>query len=64
MVDDVPLDVLHSVAAPASSAEDAAQAEQLLEHLNVSLGQLSPRQQQIFILSRLHGCSYQEIADS
>ena len=49
--------------AMASSAEDAAHAEQLLERLNVSLGQLSPRQQQIFILSRLHGCSYQEIAD-
>ena len=38
-------------------------AEQLLEHLSVSLGQLSARQQRIFILSRLHGCSYQEIAD-
>jgi hypothetical protein len=55
MVDDVPQDVVHSVAAPASSAEDAAHAEQLLERLNVSLSQLSPRQQQIFILSRLHG---------
>jgi RNA polymerase sigma factor (sigma-70 family) len=29
----------------------------------VSLGELSARQQQIFILSRLHGHSYQEIAD-
>ena len=62
MVDDVPQDVMYSVAAPASSAEDAAHAEQLLERLNVSLSQLSPRQQQIFILSRLHGHSYQEIA--
>jgi RNA polymerase sigma factor (sigma-70 family) len=35
----------------------------MLERLNVSLSQLSPRQQQIFILSRLHGNSYQEIAD-
>jgi len=35
----------------------------MLERLNLSLGQLSPRQQQIFILSRLHGHSYQEIAD-
>lgn len=63
MVDDVPQDVVQSIAAPASSAEDAAHAEQLLERLNVSLSQLSPRQQQIFILSRLHGHSYQEIAD-
>ena len=63
MVDDVPQDVVQSVAAPASSAEDAAHAEQLLERLNVSLGELSPRQQQIFILSRLHGHSYQEIAE-
>jgi len=61
--EDVPLDVLQSVASPVSTPEDATQAEQLLEHLSVSLGQLSARQQQIFILSRLHGCSYQEIAD-
>ncbi|WP_460062965.1 RNA polymerase sigma factor [Pseudomonas sp. H2_H09] len=61
--EDVPLDILQSVAAPISPPEDATQAEQLLEHLSVSLGQLSARQQQIFILSRLHDCSYQEIAD-
>jgi len=61
--EDVPFDILQSVAAPSSTPEDATQAEQLLEHLSVSLGQLSARQQQIFILSRLHGCSYQEIAD-
>ncbi|MCF5667804.1 RNA polymerase sigma factor [Pseudomonas marginalis] len=61
--EDVPLDVLQSVAAPISPPEDATQAEQMLEALSVSLGQLSARQQQIFILSRLHGCSYQEIAD-
>jgi RNA polymerase sigma factor (sigma-70 family) len=63
MLDDVPLDVVESIAAPASSAEDAAHAEQLLERLNVSLGELSQRQQQIFILSRLHGHSYLEIAE-
>jgi RNA polymerase sigma factor (sigma-70 family) len=55
--------VVESVAAPASSAEDAAHAEQLLERLNVRLSQLSARQQQIFILSRLHGHSYLEIAE-
>lgn len=63
MLEDVPLDVLQSVAAPLSSAEDAAHAEQMLERLNISLNQLTARQQQIFILSRLHGHSYLEIAE-
>nr|WP_253911993.1 sigma-70 family RNA polymerase sigma factor [Pseudomonas sp. CVAP\ len=63
MLEDVPLDVVQSIAAPLSSAEDAAHAEQLLERLNISLSQLTPRQQQIFILSRLHGHSYLEIAE-
>jgi RNA polymerase sigma factor (sigma-70 family) len=63
LVDDVPEQILHNVAAPSSSAEDAAHAEQLLKRLSVSIGQLTPRQQQIFILSRLHGASYMEIAE-
>ncbi|MBP5057765.1 RNA polymerase sigma factor [Pseudomonas chlororaphis] len=63
LLEDVPVEVVESVAAPLSSAEDAAHAEQLLERLNMSLAQLSPRQQQIFILSRLHGHSYLEIAE-
>jgi RNA polymerase sigma factor (sigma-70 family) len=63
MLEDVPLDVVQSIAAPLSSAEDAAHAEQMLERLNISLNQLTPRQQQIFILSRLHGHSYLEIAE-
>lgn len=63
LLEDVPLEVVENVAAPTSSAEDAAHAEQLLERLNLSLNQLSPRQQRIFILSRLHGHSYQEIAE-
>ncbi|WP_248797230.1 RNA polymerase sigma factor [Pseudomonas sp. MWU13-2105] len=63
LIDDVPLDVMQNIAAPLSTAEDAAHAEQMLKRLSVSLGQLSARQQQIFILSRLHGRSYQEIAD-
>ena len=62
LVDDVPLDIVNNVVAPQSSAEDAAHAAQMLERLNVSLQSLSPRQQQIFILSRLHGHSYQDIA--
>ncbi len=63
LVDDVPEAVLHSVAAPASSSEDAAHAERLLKQLSASLGQLSERQQRIFILSRVHGASYLEIAE-
>ena len=63
LVDDVPDEVLHNVAAPTSSSEEAAHAEQLLKHLSVSLDQLTPRQQRIFILSRLHGASYPEIAE-
>lgn len=62
LVDDVPDEVLHSVAAPATSSEDAAHAERLLTQLSVSLDQLSERQQRIFILSRLHGATYLEIA--
>jgi len=63
MLDDVPEQVVHNVAAPTSSAEDAAHAEQLLKRLSTSLSQLTPRQQRIFILSRLHGASYLEIAE-
>ncbi|WP_103308806.1 MULTISPECIES: RNA polymerase sigma factor [unclassified Pseudomonas] len=63
LLDDVPLEVVQNVVAPQSSAEDAAHAQQLLERLNVSLQALSPRQRQIFILNRLHGHSYQEIAE-
>ncbi|MDE1165121.1 MAG: sigma-70 family RNA polymerase sigma factor [Pseudomonas sp.] len=63
MLEDVPLAVLQSVAAPQSSPEEAAHAEQLLMRLNTSLSQLSARQQRIFILNRLHGCSYLDIAE-
>ena len=62
LIDDVPQEVVNNVIAPQSSFEDAAHAERMLERLNVSLQSLSPRQQQIFILSRLHGHSYQDIA--
>jgi RNA polymerase sigma factor (sigma-70 family) len=57
------MDVVNNVVAPQSSAEDAAHAGRLLEELNLSLQSLSPRQQQIFILNRLHGHSYQDIAE-
>ena len=62
VLEDVPIEVIEGVASPLSTPEEAHQAAQLLERLSVSLSQLSARQQRIFILSRLHGCSYQEIA--
>jgi len=62
LLEDVPNEVVYSIAAIQSTPEEAAHAEQLLMRLNTSLGQLTARQQRIFILSRLHGCSYLEIA--
>ena len=63
VLEDVPTEVIESVPSSLSTPEEAHQAAQLLERLSVSLSQLSARQQRIFILSRLHGCSYQEIAE-
>ncbi|WP_370601349.1 RNA polymerase sigma factor [Pseudomonas nitroreducens] len=63
LLDDVPAEVLQAVPAPGSSAENQLHAEKLLERLGATLGQLSARQQRIFILSRLHGCGYGEIAE-
>jgi RNA polymerase sigma factor (sigma-70 family) len=64
LLEDVSTDVLHNVAAPGSCAEDAAHAEQLLQRLSSSLSKLSERQQRIFILSRLQGASYVDIAET
>ncbi|WNW13584.1 sigma-70 family RNA polymerase sigma factor [Pseudomonas sp. DTU_2021_1001937_2_SI_NGA_ILE_001] len=64
LVEDVSPQELESVAAQLGSPEDCAHARRLLDSLGARLGQLSPRQQRIFVLSRLHGCSYQEIADA
>ena len=64
VLEDVPTDVIEGVPSSLSTPEEAHQAAQLLESLSVSLSQLSARQQRIFILSRLHGCSYQEIAQA
>jgi len=63
LLEDVPPEVVHNVAVAQSSTEDAVHAGQLLERLNLSLQALSARQQQIFILSRLHGHGYQAIAE-
>jgi RNA polymerase sigma factor (sigma-70 family) len=63
IIDDAPLSDIHNVVAPDTSLEDAAHANRLLESLSASLETLSPRQQKIFNLSRLHGASYLEIAE-
>jgi len=63
MIDDAPLSDIHNVVAPNAALEDAAHADRLLESLNASLEKLTPRQQKIFTLSRLNGCSYLEIAE-
>jgi len=63
IVDDVPLADVHNVVSSDASLEDAAHANRLLMSLNASLEKLTPRQQKIFTLSRLNGCSYLEIAE-
>jgi RNA polymerase sigma factor (sigma-70 family) len=63
IIDDAPLSDIHNVVGPDTSLEDAAHANRLLESLSASLETLSPRQQKIFNLSRLHGASYLEIAE-
>lgn len=63
MLDDVSDDVLQAIPSGAPSAEESLHAEQLLIRLGSAVNQLSPRQQRIFILSRLHGCGYAEIAE-
>jgi RNA polymerase sigma factor (sigma-70 family) len=62
MIEDAPQSDVESVVAPCATLEDATHAKRLLEGLSVSLGQLTQRQQRIFTLSRLNGCSYTEIA--
>lgn len=63
LLEDVPDAVIEAVAAPISSAEDSLHAEKLLQRLGSTLSQLTQRQQCIFILSRLHGHGYAEIAE-
>ncbi|KGK95475.1 MULTISPECIES: RNA polymerase sigma factor [Pseudomonas syringae group] len=63
LVEDVSPGQLERVVAQLGKPEDAAHAKHLLESLSASLSTLSPRQQKIFTLSRLNGCSYLEIAE-
>ena len=62
LVEAVGEDVVNNVVEPASSPEQAAHAERTLRQLSARLGRLSVRQQRIFVLSRLQGCSYLDIA--
>jgi RNA polymerase sigma factor (sigma-70 family) len=63
LVDDAPQGDIENVVAPFAALEDATHAKRMLEGLSDSLGKLTPRQQRIFTLSRLNGCSYLEIAE-
>lgn len=63
LVEDVSPGQLERVVAQLGKPEDAAHAKRLLESLSASLSTLSPRQQKIFTLSRLNGCSYLKIAE-
>jgi RNA polymerase sigma factor (sigma-70 family) len=63
VADNTPQADIDNVVAQATTLEDATHATRMLEGLNASLSKLSPRQQQIFTLSRLNGCSYLEIAE-
>ncbi|MBX8487211.1 RNA polymerase sigma factor [Pseudomonas cichorii] len=62
LVEDASAEQIESVIAQLSTPEDATHAKRLLESLSATVGKLSPRQQKIFTLSRLNGCSYLEIA--
>jgi RNA polymerase sigma-70 factor (ECF subfamily) len=62
LLDDVSDEELQAIPSGAPTAEESLHATQLLERLGSTLERLTPRQQQIFILSRLHGCGYDEIA--
>ncbi|HEY0289959.1 MAG TPA: RNA polymerase sigma factor [Pseudomonas sp.] len=62
VVDNIPSAHLHNISACSTSLDDAIHAVRLVDHLNRNIASLSPRQQRIFSLSRLHGCSYLEIA--
>ena len=59
----VPETVVNNVAALIASPEQAADAERQLRQLYARLTQLTLRQQRVFVLSRVHGCSYLEIAE-
>ncbi|WP_256930654.1 RNA polymerase sigma factor [Pseudomonas sp. ABC1] len=61
--DDVTEELLEQVPAESASPQDILENQQLLAQLDKALAGLSPRQQEAFMLNRLYGWSYAEIAD-
>lgn len=62
LIDAVPWAVVQAVTAQASPLAEAAHAQRLLVRLGTRIAQLTPRQQQIFSLSRLQGRTNAQIA--
>lgn len=57
-----PLDDVVEVPSPAPSAETALVDQQRIRLFTEALGTLPPRCREVFLLHRLHQCSYQQIA--
>lgn len=63
IVSDLPLTEFNNVSSGCAAVEDETHAARILDVLGQHIARLSPRQQRIFSLNRLHGCSYLDIAD-
>lgn len=59
---DVPGEVIEQVPSSTADPELTITQQQVLERLDEALAGLLPRQQQVFMLNRLHGWRYAEIA--
>lgn len=59
---DVPNAVIEQIPARAATLESTLENQQLLEALDAAIAGLTPRQQETFVLNRLQGWSYAEIA--
>jgi RNA polymerase sigma factor (sigma-70 family) len=62
VINDMPVAELHNISSCATLVEDETHAARLLTVLGQHIANLSPRQQRIFSLNRLQGCSYLDIA--
>ena len=58
-----PGELMEQVADDAPSPETTLENQQLLAGLDKTIAGLAPRQQEAFVLNRLHGWSYAEIAE-
>lgn len=63
VVNDMPVTELNNISSCATPVEDRTHAARILTVLSRHIAGLSPRQQRIFSLNRLQGCSYLEIAE-